>query len=176
MICACVLSFIFRHGFAAWRNEPNELAGVSYGEFPLSFAAAVGDEHVCYLLYKRAQELLRSAVYVEIVDDGHSIQQGKRITGGVGSYLKSQLDKWIVRNISMGDEILTLLQEQVRLAVYNKILMPMKSHIYSMHVLVLYARTGLHACDSLFAQSASTFKCASIRVLERMSVTGRSLI
>ena len=99
-------------GFDAWRNEPNEQAGVCYGEFPLSFAAAVGDEHVCYLLYNRARCLIQAAVcggkngILGADEELVQLQKNNMFEEGEVRFLQEQLDKWICRNVSHGDEVL----------------------------------------------------------------------
>jgi len=103
----------------AWRNEPNAQAGVCYGEFPLSFAAAVGDEHVCYLLYRRALCLIQAAVCGGkngvLVDNEEleELQKNNMYDEGEVRFLQQQLDKWIFRNVRHGDEVLKHLQDRI---------------------------------------------------------------
>ena len=42
-------------------GEPNQsFSGCNYGEFPLSFASAVGDDHVCHLLIDKYDERIKT--------------------------------------------------------------------------------------------------------------------
>ena len=82
-------------------KEKNEVGGhCCYGEFPLSFAAAVGDEHACHLLFQRASRLIDMVVgyhYQDFADSPEKLPEYDEVL-----YLKSELDRWIEFNIQDG--------------------------------------------------------------------------
>ena len=89
-------------------TEKNEVGGhCCYGEFPLSFAAAVGDEHACHLLFQRASRLINMAVGnydQDLADSPEKLPEHDEVL-----YLKSELDRWIECNIQDGQERLKII-------------------------------------------------------------------
>ena len=110
------ISLIQQHGFEPWKLQANELGGAcNYGQFPLSFAAAVGDEHICHLLWARAQHLIHVAVYG--IEDTHLVESEYFIDATEVLCLKLELDAWVRNNIQDGNALLHTLGVRIARAL-----------------------------------------------------------
>jgi ankyrin repeat protein/Ca2+-binding EF-hand superfamily protein len=104
--------------------EENMLGGsCNFGEFPLSFAAAVGDECVCHLLRARANQLIGAALFKDTaIICQHNPTLKKRLDGLVAldadskikyvgkeepKQFQAGLDKWIIENVESGHKIVS---------------------------------------------------------------------
>jgi hypothetical protein len=104
--------------------EENMLGGsCSFGEFPLSFAAAVGDACACHLLRARAKELIGAAILKDMtIFCKHNPTFNERLDGLVAleadskikyvgkeepKKIQAGLDKWIIENVKDGHKIVS---------------------------------------------------------------------
>jgi hypothetical protein len=103
--------------------EENMLGGsCSFGEFPLSFAAAVGDACACHLLRARAKELIDAAILEDMTIFCKHNPTFNRLDGLVAldadskikyvakeepKQFQTGLDKWIIENVKDGHKIVS---------------------------------------------------------------------
>jgi ankyrin repeat protein len=113
------LGLLQRHGPKQYRMQTNSQGGTcEYGEFPLSFAASVGDEHICHLICERADHLISLAVdglkqlapQVNTAHEDHDFF----IEESEVNFLKTELDQVIRRNVENGEGLLEYLDGQLK--------------------------------------------------------------
>lgn len=130
------ISFVQRHGFEPWKFQANELGGAcNYGQYPLSFAAAVGDEHVCHLLCQRAEYLIHVAVY-EFEELPSQYLDSKYFHAAAEvRCLKAELDSWVRNNIQDGNKLLHSLQNKIAQKTASKV--PTSDRLHQRYVELL---------------------------------------
>lgn len=96
----------------------NQLGGSCYyGEYPLSFAAAVGDEHICHMLVDKAELLLEMICNpmneVDAQANATARDQAKKLRESLDEWLDDNVFEWSKRKAAMGsnhEEVVESLQ------------------------------------------------------------------